>query len=888
AIITSTGNVIIPEVKTLATITSADQSKLVSVAGVSFADSSTVFYTSKNYTISDVSGPSIFRTGFAEANYIGTAVPHSPRTLVALVGQYLTTMQITSRSLADIIAPPALSITPATLTGFEYIQNNGPSAGQSFAISGENLSPASGDLIVTGSTNYEVSSDNVTFGPTALIPYTGGSLTSVNAWVRLKAGLTAGNYNGEIVAVSGGTATTQNVTCSGTVLPPGPAIIVGTITGFGSQAINTTSAEKSYLVSGAYLLGNIVIVPPTGFEISLLSGESFVPSNPIVMIPSGGIVDPKLIYVRFKPTLVQPYAGDIIHTSIGATTQNVAVSGTGVWGEPTNHVTAFAAGTTTLTTIPLTWTDATGGTLPEAYLIKGSATSYSAIVDPLDGTPEVNSLLVQNVLQGVGNHAFTGLNSATTYYFKIYPYTNTGTAIDYKTSPVAPEASATTQSPPETTVKWDGGAGTDAWADASNWDNNIVPAATDHVLLDNSLVTGTYAVILPAGAVKTIIKKLTISPAISNTITLTLPVGNTYGVTGDAGFVVGDNTASTDDIIIHSGGTLINSSGAASGNGIQVNSISNGTCRINNGGKYVHNTSRSAGGIIPALSTVAGTENGTYEYDVPGTGSASITASGRTFGNLTLTRTAGAAKYTASGGSALTIRGNFHFNSGVKFFSTMTGAMNLSGNLTNNGDTVLISTTQTVNLNGSAGQIIEGTSDKTICGGLNINDAGGITLNAPRITVNGNLTFTAGLFTLGANDMRLGPLSAIAGTPAETSMIVATSAGQVKKEFATGFTGSFTFPVGNNTPAAEYSPVTLNFTSGTFGAANFAGVNLVNAKYPSDPNNLNYLRRYWNLTQSGITGFTCDATFQYLTGDVNGNEAKIFCVKVDLSPYVAY
>jgi len=114
--------------------------------------------------------------------------------------------------------------------------------------------------------------------------------------------------------------------------------------------------------------------------------------------------------------------------------------------EPTNHATDFAAGTTTATTIPLTWTDAAGLILPDAYLIKGSAVSFGDIVEPVDGTPEANGALVQNLNFGDQAFTFTGLDPATTYYFKIYPYTNTGTTVNYKTGLETPEAMATTQS----------------------------------------------------------------------------------------------------------------------------------------------------------------------------------------------------------------------------------------------------------------------------------------------------------------------------------------------------------------------------------------------------------------------------------------------------------
>lgn len=98
--------------------------------------------------------------------------------------------------------------------------------------------------------------------------------------------------------------------------------------------------------------------------------------------------------------------------------------------EPTNFPTAFACGTTTASTIPLSWTAATGAVLPDGYLVKWSTTSYAAIADPVDGTAEANGATTQNVVGT--SFTPTGLTASTTYYFKIWSYTNSGSNIDYK------------------------------------------------------------------------------------------------------------------------------------------------------------------------------------------------------------------------------------------------------------------------------------------------------------------------------------------------------------------------------------------------------------------------------------------------------------------------
>ena len=118
--------------------------------------------------------------------------------------------------------------------------------------------------------------------------------------------------------------------------------------------------------------------------------------------------------------------------------------------EPSNHVTNFTASTIENNSINLTWTDAVGSQLPSGYLIKASNIAYSSIVNPNDGIPESNSTLVKNVPYGIQAASFSGLEWETTYYFKIFPYTNTGSSIDYKTDGDVKQASGQTVQQPIT------------------------------------------------------------------------------------------------------------------------------------------------------------------------------------------------------------------------------------------------------------------------------------------------------------------------------------------------------------------------------------------------------------------------------------------------------
>jgi hypothetical protein len=115
--------------------------------------------------------------------------------------------------------------------------------------------------------------------------------------------------------------------------------------------------------------------------------------------------------------------------------------------EPTNYPTNFTA-TAGYFKVTIHWNDATGGQVPTSYLIRGS--NANNIVAPVDGTPVTDDpnladgSAALNILPGVQTCMFTGLASNVPFYFAIYPYTNSGALIDYKTDGTAPSATATT------------------------------------------------------------------------------------------------------------------------------------------------------------------------------------------------------------------------------------------------------------------------------------------------------------------------------------------------------------------------------------------------------------------------------------------------------------
>jgi len=164
-----------------------------------------------------------------------------------------------------------------------------------------------------------------------------------------------------------------------------------------------------------------------------------------------------------------------------------------------------------------------------------------------------------------------------------------------------------------------------------------------------------------------------------------------------------------------------------------------------------------------------------------------------------------------------------------------------------------------------------------------------LTLNQD-ISVSGVVSIYSPL-TLGTNNLTLLSSATIVGlygpigAGINYKMIVPSGSGELRKVFSS--TGSFTFPVGTTDPSNTYSPITVNFTSGTFNSA-YVGVKLINSKHPNNTSATNYINRYWTITQSGISSFSCDVTATYVAGDVSGTEASIYCGAYNGSAWTLY
>ncbi|HOM80136.1 MAG TPA: lamin tail domain-containing protein, partial [Candidatus Cloacimonas acidaminovorans] len=150
---------------------------------------------------------------------------------------------------------PTITVNPATLTGFSYVQGSGPSSEKTFTISGSNLTANININVQTSpAQHYEIStSSGGSYGSSLTLNQSKGSVSETTIYVRLKAGLSAGDYNNETITASSTGATSKTVTCSGTVsapVPNAPTATAATSVSYNKFTANWNSvsgATKYYL-----------------------------------------------------------------------------------------------------------------------------------------------------------------------------------------------------------------------------------------------------------------------------------------------------------------------------------------------------------------------------------------------------------------------------------------------------------------------------------------------------------------------------------------------------------------------------------------------------------------------------------------------------------------
>ena len=179
---------------------------------------------------------------------------------------------------------PVVTVTPLALTGFTYMEGNGPSATQTFTISGLNLSS---NITITAPAHYEISETSgsgYTQSPIVLNPV-GGNIEETVIYVRLIAGLTIGEYNNEIIAVASDDIDDIQVTCNGTVteqpVPGDDYVRISDVSELADGNRVIIAARFDENVSDYYAMSNTASGKPTGvlFTSIISDGVEILPPS---------------------------------------------------------------------------------------------------------------------------------------------------------------------------------------------------------------------------------------------------------------------------------------------------------------------------------------------------------------------------------------------------------------------------------------------------------------------------------------------------------------------------------------------------------------------------------------------------------------------------------
>jgi len=483
-------------------------------------------YASNGVTITQVivhasgtTGPAAYTVDGGSATDLsaGTTYTMSSLSATSVVEFYQKDGNISNRIYVDDFevtytaggSTPTITLSETTLTGFTYVEGSGPSTEQTFTVGGTDLT---NDISIAASTNYEISKTSGSGYTTPLtFVHTGGTVTTQTVYVRLKADLSAGDYNSEDITASSTGATNKTVTCSGSVTSAGG--------GGGMEDFTNSNATSSYLdnsfvgnngITWTYvesrdangdLNGSGIDLPALmlrqssssssvtsssisngigNFSVKLYKGFTGGGNRQVELFINGDSKGTSTAFDDYDEHIFEVnninITGDIVIKISNITSKQVIVDDI-TWtgysgGTGPDNPTAFSASATSSTQIDLGWTENASN---DEVLIAWS--SDGTFGTPVDGTTYAASSSVPGGGTSLGTDAdeaysHTSLTASTQYYYKIWSVdgsTNYSTGVEANTTTLSPEPTnhpsgfgATANSSSSITTIWSDNDGTQA------------------------------------------------------------------------------------------------------------------------------------------------------------------------------------------------------------------------------------------------------------------------------------------------------------------------------------------------------------------------------------------------------------------------------------------
>jgi hypothetical protein len=289
-----------------------------------------------------------------------------------------STSNATSKTIAlsgAVSNQPMLNVNGSPVSELNYNLNNGPSAEKSFTVGGSSLSSL---VFIYAPINFEISTTSgaeFSASNSIILPQSGGNVSLTTIYVRLKAGLNAGDYTENVTVASTGAAN-QTVSLLGTVVNPNAVINVSknSISNIDYSKGNGPSVNQNFSVSASGLTNNMIISATSSYEISTNATSGF--NNTLTLNQASGIISNTTIYVRLKSGLnVANYTGNISVNVAGSPTKNISLSG------DVTYPAGINLSETTFT--GMDYLQGAGPSVEKSFVISGSAfTSFIIISAP--------------------------------------------------------------------------------------------------------------------------------------------------------------------------------------------------------------------------------------------------------------------------------------------------------------------------------------------------------------------------------------------------------------------------------------------------------------------------------------------------------------------------
>jgi trimeric autotransporter adhesin len=286
------------------------------------------------------------------------------------------------------------------------------------------LIPSFGSSTTSYTSSVSNSTSSVTVTPTtadagATVTVNGSSVTSGNASSSIALNVGDNTITTVVTAQDGTTTKTYTVTMTRAAAGVAALTTTSALTGFGNVCINSTAGPNSFTLDGSGLDGtDISIAALPGFSYSLTSGGSY--TSTLNFSYTGSSFTGQTIYVKFNPTAVQAYDGNITLSGGGVSNYTVAASGSGV-------NTAATVTTTSPTNITATTAIANGSITANGcsgLTDYGIEYSTSSGFGNGTGTP----ISASNLSAGNFSVNLTGLAANTRYYYHAYATNGGGTS----------------------------------------------------------------------------------------------------------------------------------------------------------------------------------------------------------------------------------------------------------------------------------------------------------------------------------------------------------------------------------------------------------------------------------------------------------------------------